>query len=163
MYDPDNDKESTVESVIPIAGGALGSGKSTEPKYKRLKADGGDEEGLQMELHGEKYGKRNQMAIIEFQCAPELSGNEGFEILGKKGDISVATRSLKFHAKDDGDKDVKDVEKSLQFVSYSARDEDTDLLRLNWRTKYACEDYEEDEDSGRKNSHWGVFTWFIIL
>ena len=163
MYDPDDEKESTVESVIPIAGGALGSGKSTEPKYKRLKADGGDEEGLQMELHGEKYGQKNQMAIIEFQCAPELSGNEGFEILEKKTDTSAATRSFTSEAKDNDDEDVKDVEKSLQFVSYSERDEKTDLLRLNWKTKYACEDFEEDDDSGSKSSHWGVFTWFIIL
>ena len=66
--------------------------------------------------------------------------------------------------KDDPEDDKQDDGKSLTFVSYGAIDEKTDVLRLNWRTKYACEDFEDDDDdSSNKSSHWGFFTWFIIM
>lgn len=124
-----------------------------------------------MELHGGQYDKKNQMAIIEFQCDRDRSGNEGFEAVGGR---MVSSRAVDFLDKkgtsardigslaDDPEDDKQDDEKSLTFVSYGATDDKTDLLRLDWKTKYACEDFEDDDSSG-KSSSWGFFTWFIIL
>ena len=104
------------------------------------------------------------MVMIEFQCDPGRSGNEGF------GSIDERRRKSKrddegLADKDDDDKDEGDG-KSLKYVSYGSRDDKTDLLRLDWRTKYACEDYVPDDDEdgdSTKSSHWGFFTWFIIV
>lgn len=70
---------------------------------------------------------------------------------------------------DDDDEDDQDDGKSLKFIRYGPTSEDIneDTLRLEWRTRYACEGIkDEDGDSGRSPSgsgHWGLFTWFIIM
>lgn len=165
----------TVEGVIPVAGNyETTNGKGLEPKFSRLKSEDTQTEGLRMELHGGHFNKKNQMAIIEFQCDLDRSGNEGFEevdattistraagLLASRGLEAMEMRSV---ANDDKNDPTEDDGKSLTFVSYESPDEKTDVLRLNWKTKYACEDFEDDEDnSSGKNSHWGFFTWFIIL
>ncbi|RAL59815.1 hypothetical protein DID88_000444 [Monilinia fructigena] len=40
---------------------------------------------------------------------------------------------------------------------------DADILRLTWRTKHACENGPKDDKEDKKSSHWGFFTWFIIV
>ena len=127
-----------------------------------------------MELHGGHFNKRKQMAIIEFQCDLDRSGNEGFDAADGQT-ISAHTSDL-FNiggaramdrgnlAKADAEDEKEDDGKSLTYISYGSTDDKTDLLRLNWRTKYACEDFEEDEDdSSGKSSRWGFFTWFVIM
>jgi hypothetical protein len=175
VYNPVDDTKMTVEGVIPIAGNyETTSGKGLEPKFSRLKSEDTQKEGLRMELHGGQFNKKNQMAIIEFQCDLDRSGNEGFEAADGKT-ISARTEGLvgipgagamdmESLANDDAEDEKQDDGKSLTFVSYGAKDDKTDLLRLNWRTKYACEDFEDGEnDSSGKSSHWGFFTWFIIM
>jgi autophagy-related protein 27 len=175
VYNPVDDTKMTVEGVIPIAGNyETTSGKGLEPKFSRLKSEDTKKEGLRMELHGGQFNKKNQMAIIEFQCDLDRSGNEGFEAAdGKMGGARAASlldtrgtaagdiASLVKH--DSEDKEEDDDEKSLSFVSYGPTDDKTDLLRLNWRTKYACEDFEDDDNDSSTSSHWGFFTWFIIM
>ena len=80
--------------------------------------------------------------------------------------LSLGSNATNFRAfvEDDPEDDKQDDGKSLTFVSYGSIDDKTDVLRLNWRTKYACEDFEDDDDeSSSKGSHWGFFTWFIIM
>ena len=119
-----------------------------------------------MEIHGGQYDKRTQMAIIQFQCDLDRSGNEGFETLVGETVSRLAVDSFgnktTVPAKAELEDDEQEDGKSMTFVSYGATDDKTDLLRLNWKTKYACEDYEDDEDAS-KSSSWGFFTWFIIL
>jgi hypothetical protein len=170
VYNPVDDTKMSVEGVIPIAGNyETSNGKGLEPKFSRLKSEDTQKEGLRMELHGGQFNKKKQMAIIEFQCDLDRTGNEGFadvsaraaSLLGKRGAAAMGIGSL---VKDDSEDDIEGDGKSLSFVSYGATDDKTDLLRLNWRTKYACEDYEDDDDgSSNKSSHWGFFTWFIIM
>jgi len=155
----------TIEGVIPIAGNyETTSGKGLEPNFSRLKSEDTQKEGLRMELHGGHFNKKNQMVIIEFQCDLDRSGNEGFDAAHGQTIGGARTMDRGNLAKADAEDEKEDDGKSLTYVSYGSTNDKTDLLRLNWRTKYACEDFEEDEDdSPGKNSHWGFFTWFVIM
>lgn len=76
---------------------------------------------------------RKQKAVIEFLCAAPTEVEDGEE--GEQGP---------------------------SFVSYGAPDgEETDVLRLEWRTRHACEDDVSGEKG--KGGHWGAFTWFILM
>jgi hypothetical protein len=149
-----------IDQVIPIAGnyeGSGGSGKSLDPHYERLKETDTSSDGLRMVLKGGSYAKKDQRAIIEFQCDEERSGNEG-------SDEEKRRRDEKGDKKEN--EDQQENTSSLTFVSYGELDDKTDVLRLNWRTKYACEDHtdrdDEDEGASRKGG-WGFFTWFILM
>lgn len=94
-----------------------------------------------MEMHGGTYppgedGKK-QKAIVEYICDKDKTGLEGQERDGK----------------------VAEGETSLKYLAYEG-----DVLKLEWRTKQACEQQTGgdggDTDGG---SHWGFFTWFIIM
>jgi hypothetical protein len=68
--------------------------------------------------------------------------------------------------KDDKEELVEDA--SLKLISYKAEgqgDDEFDVLRLEWKTKYACEGMTEHKPTSGKNSssHWGFFTWFLIM
>jgi hypothetical protein len=148
-----------IDQVIPIAGnyeGSGGSGKPLDPHYERLKETDTASDGLRMILQGGSYAKKDQRAIVEFQCDEERTGNEGSEVEEKR-----RRRDEKSEEEED-----KISQSSLSFVSYGALDDKTDVLRLNWRTKYACEDHadRDDEDEERsKKGGWGFFTWFILM
>jgi len=165
--------------VIPIAGDyPLSQGGSLDPEPERLKEGKSNSdaarEGLRLTLHGGKYGKVNQKAIVEFICDPDVTGNEGFEeaeekmVFGQNGRRSAA----KDDADDDGDDsppELPDLDegKSLQYISY--KDEGgVGTLRMTWKTKYACEGAvdKDPEDGGskkKKSNSWGFFTWFLII
>ena len=150
-----------IDQVIPVAGNfevSGGSGRSLDPHFERLKATDTDADGLRIILNGGFYAKKAQRAIIEFQCDKDRSGNEGNEEEKKRSD----ERDDKTEEQDD---DMKNNPSSLTFVSYGQLDEKTDVLRLNWRTKYACEDAtdRDDGDGGSKKGGWGFFTWFILM
>lgn len=54
-------------------------------------------------------------------------------------------------------------ESSLQFKSFALDSEsETYLLKLDWKTRYACYGYKGG-NSGDPSSHWGFFTWMIIM
>lgn len=93
-----------------------------------------------------------QKAVIHFQCDATRTGNDDAE----KEDGDKERRADDDEAEDDG--------RDLQYVSYGpveTKDGIMQVLRLNWKTKYACEDYQGgDGDSSRS---WGFFTWFILM
>jgi hypothetical protein len=130
----------------------------------------------------------NQRAIIEFVCDKERSGLEGGEkddSPHEDGDGDDKGDDKKDGDKKDGDKKdgdkkegddkkegkreesrkgkCEDNDHSLRFCGYEMetekKDEKVQTLRLEWRTKYACED-APPVDGG---SHWGFFGWFFIM
>ncbi|CAG8236042.1 unnamed protein product [Penicillium nalgiovense] len=42
-------------------------------------------------------------------------------------------------------------------------DDDTYILQLDWRTKYACDEYEKEKGDTPSSKSWGFFTWLIII
>ena len=107
---------------------------------------------------------RDQKAIVEFLCdRKDESGERRRARLArdesddgeKVADAPNDEERKKKEQVDDGEGGV------LKFVSYKEVGED-DILSLEWRTKYACED--RTDDAGESSSgHWGFFTWFIIM
>ena len=169
--------------MVPIAGDyTAGPGWPLDPHFTRLKnsdshADA-DKEGLRLELNGGRYpfeGKekgKKQKAFVEFLCDEDRTGLEGDEEDGKDtekeeggkgGDSSDQRRKPKRDEDDDDDGKKKDEdEKSLRFKSYKPEgDKDVGVLRLEWRTKYACESSYGNQPGS--SSHWGFFTWFMIM
>ncbi|KAI2425752.1 type II membrane protein [Ophidiomyces ophidiicola] len=143
--------------TIPIAGNyAHSSGRSLDPKITRLKAADSQQEGLRIELHGGKYLDRKQQAVIELICDKERSGLDDEE----KKERRRRAEDKKPESSEGDDKQERNKDKSLQFKSYGEVDK-INVLGLDWRTKYACEDVKDDNPSG--SNHWGFFTWFIIL
>lgn len=128
----------------------------------------------------------DQRAIIEFVCDKERDGLEGDEKDGgksgsdKEGDKKDGDK--KDDKKDDKKNDKKEEEKkissreegskdsceesdaSLRFCGYEVekleKDKKARTLRLEWRTKYACEDAPAERPA---SSHWGFFGWFFIM
>lgn len=134
--------KSHVERIIPVAGD-FGGENTLDPNYTRLKKStesDQNKEGLKVKLHGgtypnEKGEKVKQEAIVTFICDKDKTGLEG-----QKRDDETG----------EGD------EKSLKYIDY-----ENGVLKLEWRTKYACE--QQQGDGGSSGSHWGFFTWFIIM
>ncbi|TKA71873.1 hypothetical protein B0A49_04521 [Cryomyces minteri] len=182
-----------VKEVIPIAGDySTSAHRPLDPYYTRLKhsdanADA-DKEGLRIELNGGKFpfdgsGGVQQKAFVEFLCDPHKTGLEGDEGDGREKEDSTdegGERRRKREEGEDGkvedggkegekEKDP-DEGKSLRFVSYKPEGEHgVGTLRLEWHTKYACESQKDVDDSppsGKSpssSSHWGFFTWFLII
>ncbi|KAI7166208.1 hypothetical protein D0869_08143 [Hortaea werneckii] len=174
------DDSSTVGKVIPIAGDYAGSsGRTLDPVVTRLKGSSSHEdskkEGLRVELNGGKYPTTRdgqpQKAIIEFHCNKDLTGNEGFEE-DAEAMLDMATYASLTRRADDEDEDdpeppeLPDLDKgkSLEFISYKP-EEDMGVLRLKWNTRFACEGQAGKPSGGssKGGSHWGFFTWFIII
>lgn len=159
----------TTEKVIPVAGefGVSGHGGSLDPMITRLKTSNADTEGVEIELHGGRFDDLKQKAVISFICDKEWTGNEGHEEddNDKKGKRADGEKD-----DDKGDKDryKQDPKNALQFVSYQFEEDGKnsgDVLRLNWKTKYACENAlnDDDDNTGSKKAGWGFFTWFILM
>lgn len=147
---------------FPIVGlDHLGQG-SKDPELKRLKDIDPETEGLRVKLEGGSYkGDGNDQkakkagAVIEFQCDHERSGLEGLHTLAE----DLETKERRRRAEEDAPKGNIS---SLQFKSFGPSDDDTYVLRLDWRTKYACDNYEDEKGEGSSKS-WGFFTWLIIM
>lgn len=173
----DVDNSTTITRVAPIAGEySTTHGRKLEPQLLRLKNEDRELEGLRVELHGGRYPFKErkgteQMAVVDFICDHDLTGNEGFP------DVEKSSMQLRRRADEDGDTDEgeepefpdPDVGKSLQFKSYNYEGDGSaqmQVLRLEWRTKYACEgetSHAPSAGSGDRKSGWGFFTWFIII
>ena len=167
-----------------------GSNRALDPKFTRLKGSAGNsdgKEGVIVELNGGKNPDERsgtpQKAIIEFICDKKVSGNEGFKNNGARDTLPTTTviatppalhsandvpsvsatpdGRLRTRADDDEGPDLPDLDKgkNLQFVSYKAEG-DTEVLRLRWKTKFACENAVENR---APTAGWGFFTWFIII
>lgn len=150
-------------------------------------------EGLRLTLKGGKYPltgpvkqRREQRAVIEFLCDHDKTGLEGeWESEDRyDGDNKLRARAddkdddkKGEEDEDDGesgiDHQLKKDDAALIWESYGLNDkEDADILRLTWYTKHACEkprddkdggDKEDDDNDGDSSSHWGFFTWIIIM
>jgi len=174
----------TLRQVIPIAGEYhLSEGRKLDPKFTRIK-DGksnseSKKEGVIIEYHGGLHDGVPQMAIIEFQCDKEMDGTEGFDDKTKSFDAtsldnygSMGKRESDEDDEDDGGEDDSplpdlDEGKALQYVSFESEKidkKDVKVLRLNWKTKYACEgEAAKAPEGGKKTAGWGFFTWFLII
>lgn len=147
---------------FPIVGlEPLGEG-SKDPEVKRLKEIDAETEGLRVKLAGGSYkGDGNDQkvkkaaAVIEFQCDNERSGLEGLHTL--------AEAEPKERRRREEETAPKTNSSSLQFKSFALADDDTYVLRLDWRTKYACDNFEGDTDKPSTSNSWGFFTWLIIM
>jgi hypothetical protein len=134
-------------------------------------------EGFRAALHGGRFPYDDsktgddQRAIIEFVCDKEKEGTEKGELDnggdreedGDEGDGDNDKKQERQKRGEDDKKDkCEDSDASLRFCGYQKetnnKDKKVSTLRLEWRTKYACEDAPRDE-----SSHWGFFTWFIIM
>ena len=105
----------------------------------------------------------DQMAIIEFVCDKERTGLEGDEKDDRDKDEDD-TEDEKFRRREEEDETDSPKGKSLKFNSYKEEKLDkktVGVLRLEWRTKYACED--ASGGLGESSGRWGFFTWFIIM
>ncbi|KAF1811450.1 hypothetical protein P152DRAFT_467101 [Eremomyces bilateralis CBS 781.70] len=160
-------------SAIPIAMLRPTDNRYLEPKWTLLSksdanADAG-KEGLRLEIGGGqdpptgRYGKK-QKAFIEFLCDPEVEGDDADKEEGKlrrrEGDDDA---DVEDDGTDKGEGKKMDEGRSLQFVSYTpAVDEDLMVLRLEWKTKHACQS-KKDSGDDKPSDHWGFFTWFLII
>lgn len=177
--DDPNAEHSIINDVIGVAGEYVlgGHGGSLDPKITRLKtADHTDAEGIDIELHGGRYDHLKQKAVMSFLCDKHWTGNEGY---GDDDKRSVKRRDADEDDDDDDDGNdgnapgdteryKQDSKNAVQFVSYEKEEEGKEkmgVLRLTWKTKYACESFDggDDEDDGAKTAGWGFFTWFILM
>lgn len=137
----------------------------------------------------EDGAKRKQQTVIDFVCDKDRNGTEGeYDSEDKyESALSIAARA-DGDDKDGEDKDGEDVtpskevqlgldnDPSLIFDRYGVSDSDTnvDVLHLTWSSKYVCEsktddgsdgsdDGDEDGGAQKPSSHWGAFTWIVIL
>lgn len=171
----------------PILTRLKGSGSHSDSKKEgvRVELNGG-------RYPFDKSSGREQRAIIEFECDPDRTGLEGDERderekvddeVTEKRNIARAEGDEKDgegdkdgkDGKDDKDgKDGKDGESepvednsSLKLIGYQLEvgegNSRIDVLRLNWRTKYACEGKRDSNAPSKSSSHWGFFTWFLIM
>ncbi|KAJ5780029.1 Autophagy-related protein 27 [Penicillium paradoxum] len=152
---------------FPIVGLDPAGQGSTNPEMKRLKEIDPETEGLRIRLEGGSYkGDTNDQkakkaaAIIEFQCDHERSGLEGLRSLAD----DLETKERRRRAEGEGDGAVPaGNSSSLQFKSFGPSDDDTYILGLDWRTKYACDEYEKEKGDAPSSNSWGFFTWLIII
>ena len=169
-----------IEEVIPIAGELADQGgsaldyKATRLKSSESKADS-QPEGVRLVLHGGLYRQHRQKAIIELVCNKTLEGTEGewksedeytSATLGRR-DGEDKKENDAGNGLDDGAEHqlLKIPNPALVFTSYGAdkTEENVEVLRLTWHTKYACESAVDDEQPVAGGSHWGFFTWFIVI
>ena len=140
-------------------------------------------------LSGPVKERRPQRAIIELICDQDKKGTEGeWESEDKyESSTKLRTRDDQKDPKDGDDKkkdgdgeddgsesgvehQLKKPDAALLWEGYH-EEKDADVLRLTWLTKAACEK-RDDKNNGDKNkdegdesasSHWGFFTWFVIM
>lgn len=170
------ENSTSFEAAIPVAGQyTLHGGTELDPEITRFKTSSSpsdrEKEGFRLELHGQKFpdGKSGvkHKAVIEFLCADKA------EEKGERDLIHFVERR-KEEKEEDDDGEEEDHSASgeiaddghggtLKFTDFDIVD-DTKVLSLEWRTKYACENSKGGGDSpDSRNSHWGFFTWLIIM
>ncbi|KAL9087368.1 MAG: hypothetical protein Q9165_006665 [Trypethelium subeluteriae] len=156
-----------------------------------------DKEGVRITLHGGRYPNNRtgtrQKLILEMLCDRNRTGLEG-DLGDGRVPLQDNSRTLaaREYSEDDdnegqgpddggddeddgdgGDEEDQDKDRSLRYINYGSEGDGKDevgVLRLEWRTKWACEGMADQNDGGTdddggedKNSHWGFFTWFIIV
>ncbi|KAI1120640.1 autophagy-related protein 27 [Nemania abortiva] len=187
------DHVDSIDEVTPLAGELkMQGGSYLDPDITRLSKIDPDsgKKGLRVTLRGgfkydETHVKRKQQTVIDFVCNKDLDGTEG-EYDSEDKYESTLNRRAEGDENEGEDKDGEEngppkevqlgIEKnpSLVFERYGLSDSDSDLdvLHLTWSSKYVCESKADDgkdgggEDDGdvkKPSSHWGAFTWIIII
>lgn len=171
-----------VETVTAISG-ALENVGGSQFEYEATRLNGSDsnsdsqKQGLRLVLKGGKNPldgpvkeRREQKAIVEFLC----DKNEGTEGEWDESEDKYSRRDDKKGDDNNDGKDKSFPERQLKkenaaliWESYGS-EQDVDVLRLTWHTKYACEKRDGSDDSnkgdgGNATSHWGFFTWFVVI
>ncbi|PHH79622.1 hypothetical protein CDD80_4227 [Ophiocordyceps camponoti-rufipedis] len=171
-------EKNVVDKVVAIAGSLENVGGSQfEYEATRLKTSDSNsdsqKEGLRLVLKGGKDPlvgpvgeRREQKAIVEFLCDPNKKGDEGEWEAGDKYDKRSPDDDKGNDGKDQSaiEHQLKKEGAALVWESYG-REKDADVLRLTWHTKFACEkrDGGNKDGGGSTSSHWGFFTWFVVL
>lgn len=140
-----------------------------DPVWTRLKtaesSHDSQQEGVRLVMSGGFWTdpstkkKRYQKAIIEFICNKELEGDEN---LWKPEDEYEKREENNGEKDNEVDAPAPKNASSLQFVSYDTTGNDADILRLTWETRHACEGVKDEKDA-EESSHWGFFTWFVLM
>jgi hypothetical protein len=186
-------KESdSIEAVIPIAGNLVEhGGKTFDFTATRLKSSDSvsdsKKEGVRIAMSGGVYEGREQKAVVEMICDKDRTGTEGewesedrYDPDGEKEKEKREEDKKEDDKKEEegGDKDgdkgkvddevgwterqLKKENAALVWEGYN-RQEGSDTLQLTWYTKYACETSVPDDKPEDASSHWGFFTWLVIL
>ncbi len=128
-----------------------------EPEFTRLATIDPETEGVRIKLAGGEFRgdddegkKKGAAAVIDFTCDPDRSGLEGLVTKEDSADADEKKRRRQEESK----------KHSLQFKSFELED-DTYVLKLDWRTRYACDDYQRGKQNN--SNSWGFFTWMIIM
>ncbi|KAL9019815.1 MAG: hypothetical protein Q9185_002959 [Variospora sp. 1 TL-2023] len=162
------ENSTTFEAAIPIAGQyILHGGTELDPQITRFKTSSSpsdrEKEGFRLQLHGPKYpnGKNgvSHGAVIEFLCQDKAEQKGERDLAARKGDDDDGEEedhSATGEIAHDGNGGT------LKYKDFALVDE-TKILSLEWLTKYACENAKGGDDSKAKGSHWGFFTWMIII
>lgn len=173
----------TIVDTVPIAGEFSHSiGGALNPKWTRMKSSASNadkqKEGIRLEMKGGKDSDdQEQKAIVEFLCDSSTRDE-------RRRDFLVADDEEDDGKAGDGDREGEEVDDEhggkLRLISWEV-EQGTKVLRLDWTTKYGCEDVKDGKD-GSSSGHWGeylalqglfgwevltwslgFFTWFIIM
>ncbi|KAL2258339.1 hypothetical protein VTK26DRAFT_8384 [Humicola hyalothermophila] len=142
-------------------------------------------EGLRLTLAGTTYQRRAQRTVVEFRCNPDLTGDEGeWESLDKyvpaeekknnKNSRREEEEKKKEEEKEEAPPEESTPERQLKkdgaalvWEGYKREKDqdgkDMDTLYLTWYTKFVCSDAVDQPEPVQESSHWGFFTWFVIL
>lgn len=163
---------------FPIAGlDHLGHGDKVTD-ITRLKEIYEDREGLLVKMVGGEYvdfkdgKKKSASAVIEFECDPDRSGLEGIKDIPEESseneyEQEAGERVLEWTIQNEPhlaeDDETGNITRSLQFRSFGPSDDGSYVLRLDWRTRYACDNYLKDRKDNQSSGRWGFLTWLIIM
>jgi len=147
-------------------------------------------EGVRIVMKGGVYEGREQKAVVELVCDKDRTGTEGewesedkYDPDGEKE--KERREEEKKKEEEDGDKkegegdndgdkgkgddevgwterQLKKDNAALIWEGYNRLD-GSDTLQLTWYTKYACESSVPGDKPEDASSHWGFFTWMVIL
>jgi len=146
----------------------MSSGRHLPVKPTRLKSSDSHadsvREGVKLELSGgtdphDKTSGTPQKAIVDLICNKTMTGWEPAK------DPKGQSERLEKRGDDDKEKKGDDELKALKVLSYKDEDVRGDIygvLRMEWHSKYACED-AASMPAGDESQGWGFFTWFIIM
>ena len=161
----------TIEDTYAIAGEYGHSiGGNLDPSWTRLRSSDStsdrEKEGVRIELKGGKHEKQKQKAVVEFLCDKDSKGDDrrrnAKDDDGDDDDEKPSDGENKPHDKS-GEEQGDDHGGMLKYISWKDEEDDTKVLRLEWTTKYACEDGEDNSGGSSSSGHWGFFTWLIIM
>jgi len=147
-------------------------------------------EGVRIVMKGGVYEGREQKAVVEMVCDRDRTGTEGewesedrYDPDGEKEKEKREEEEKEGEGEGDGgdkggdedkggagdeagwtERQLKKENAALVWEGYTRQaDSNVDSLQLTWYTKYACESSVPEDKPDYASSHWGFFTWMVIL